>query len=271
MNLNEMMDMYAEEGLTRELAAARVCQDVVLKAISIGPLNRNVTIKGGVVMRSITNNNRRATRDIDLDFIHYSISDESIRLFVEKLNCIEGLNIAISSEIKELKHQDYHGKSIEVTITDDYGNIVSSKIDIGVHKDLDVEQEEYCFDVCMDENGASLLKNTVEQAFTEKLRSLLIFGSRSRRYKDIYDMYYLRTVAKKSKILNLIDHYIFSDEGMRENTMQEILERVSHAFGDKQYLRRVDTSRQRWMDDDIKEITDGIVYFLTDLAAESRS
>lgn len=43
-----MIDMYMEDGLTRELAAARVCQDVVLKAISIGPLNRNVTIKGGV-------------------------------------------------------------------------------------------------------------------------------------------------------------------------------------------------------------------------------
>lgn len=61
MDINEMIDMYMEDGLTRELAAARVCQDVVLKAISIGPLNRNVTIKGGVVMRSITNNNRRAT------------------------------------------------------------------------------------------------------------------------------------------------------------------------------------------------------------------
>jgi hypothetical protein len=134
-----------------------------------------------------------------------------------------------------------------------------------VHKDLDVEQEEYCFDVCMDENGASLLKNTVEQSFTEKLRSLLIFGSRSRRYKDIYDMYYLRTVAKKSKLLNLIDHYIFSDEAMRETTMQEIVARVSGAFKDKQYLKRVDTSRQRWMDEDIKKITDAIVEFLSDL------
>ncbi len=61
MNLREMMDAYSEEGLTRDLAAARVCQDIVLKAIAEGPLNRNVTIKGGVVMRSLTHNNRRAT------------------------------------------------------------------------------------------------------------------------------------------------------------------------------------------------------------------
>ena len=99
MNLREMMDGYSEEGLTRELAASRVCQDIILKAIAEGPLNRNVTIKGGVVMRSITKNNRRSTRDVDLDFIHYSLDDESIRAFVQKLNCIEGLRIEMSDEL----------------------------------------------------------------------------------------------------------------------------------------------------------------------------
>ncbi len=100
MDLQKSMDMYYEEGLTRELAAARVCQDIVLKAVSIGPLSRNVTIKGGVVMRSLTNNNRRATRDIDLDFIHYSIGDEAIRVFVEKMNCIPDIKIEIIGDIK---------------------------------------------------------------------------------------------------------------------------------------------------------------------------
>ena len=106
MDLRQMMDMYYEEGLNRELAAARVCQDIVLKAIAEGPLSRNVTIKGGVVMRSITNNNRRATRDIDLDFIHYSIKDEAVRGFVHKMNCIPEIQIDIVGDIEELKHQD---------------------------------------------------------------------------------------------------------------------------------------------------------------------
>jgi hypothetical protein len=43
---------------------------------------RNATIKGGVVMRSLSKNARRAMQDIDLDFIRYSISDESIRQHV---------------------------------------------------------------------------------------------------------------------------------------------------------------------------------------------
>ena len=48
LNLQEMVDLYIEEGLTRILAEARVCQDIVLKAIASGPLNRNVTIVGAI-------------------------------------------------------------------------------------------------------------------------------------------------------------------------------------------------------------------------------
>lgn len=262
MNLQEMMDTYYEEGLTRELAAARVCQDIVLKAIAMSPLSRNVTIKGGVVMRSLTQNNRRATRDIDLDFIHYPIDDEAIRGFVQKLNHIPDISISIEGDITELKHQDYHGKSIAVAISDEFGTTVRSKIDIGVHKHLDIEQEEYCFDVCMDEEGASLLKNTVEQSFVEKLRSLLKFGATSRRYKDIYDMYYLKDIVDLGKWQKIMDELIFNDAGMRENAMNDVIRRVSTTFKDEQYLRRVSTSRQRWIDGDIHTIANGIVEFL---------
>lgn len=76
------------------------------------------------------------------------------------MNCIPEIKLEIVGSIEELKHQDYHGKSIKVRITDNEGTSVESKIDIGVHKHLELEQEEYCFDVCMDDEGASLLKNS---------------------------------------------------------------------------------------------------------------
>lgn len=261
MDLRNMMDMYCEEGLSRELAAARVCQDIVLKAIAVGPLSRNVTIKGGVVMRSLTNNIRRATRDIDLDFIHYSIEDDAIREFVKRMNCIPEIKIEIIGDIEELKHQDYHGKSIKVRIADKNGTVVESKIDIGVHKHLELEQEEYCFDVCMDEAGASLLKNSKEQAVVEKLRALLIFGVNNRRYKDIYDMYYLKDELKMDRFLRYIELLIFKDEGMRENEMDDIVRRIESCFKDKSFLKRISTSRQRWIDEDIEEIAEKIVAF----------
>ena len=265
MNLQELMDAYYEEGLTRDLAASRVCQDIVLKSISEGPLSRNVTIKGGVVMRSLTKSNRRATRDIDLDFIHYSLDDYAIREFVKRLNCIDGISIELDGSITELKHQDYHGKSIEVKITDEYGNTVKSKIDIGVHKHLEIDQDEYCFDVCLDDNGATLMKNTVEQSFVEKLRSLLRFGSNSRRYRDLFDMFYLMDLASAEKMLDMIRILIFDDPEMRENTMEDVIGRLNKTFEDEQYLSRVSGSRQRWIDNDIHEIVEGIMSYLKKL------
>ena len=262
MNLRDMMESYRKEGLTQELASARVCQDIVLKAIAQGSLRRNVTIKGGVVMHSITHNNRRATRDIDLDFIQYSLGDDAIRSFIEKLNCIPDITLRIDGGIEELKHQDYHGKRIDVAISDQYGTVIKSKIDIGVHKHLEIEQEEYCFDVCMDEEGACLLKNTAEQSFVEKLRSLLIFGVNSRRYKDIYDMFYLKEMVHDKKLRKVVDVLVFKDSGMRENSMDDICKRISAVFKDKQYLSRVSSSRQRWLDGDIHDIADGILNYL---------
>lgn len=60
INLDKMVDKYRDAGYSERNAGARVCQDIVLKAIARSNFGKNVTIKGGVVMRSITGNVRRA-------------------------------------------------------------------------------------------------------------------------------------------------------------------------------------------------------------------
>lgn len=52
-NLEELAAEVRSDGYSEINAEARVCQDIVLKAISQGSLSRNVIVKGGVVMRSI--------------------------------------------------------------------------------------------------------------------------------------------------------------------------------------------------------------------------
>ena len=88
MDLREETERIILEGYNEANAQAKLCQDIILKAISDSGMAKNATIKGGVVMRSISGNARRATQDIDIDLIRYSISDESIRSFISKLNCI---------------------------------------------------------------------------------------------------------------------------------------------------------------------------------------
>lgn len=262
MNLSVMVRKIQDLGYETDDAEARVCQDVVLKAISQSTLSRNVTIKGGVVMRSITNNIRRATQDMDIDFIRCSLSDESIDNFISKLNCIEGISVIRVGRIEELSQQDYKGKRIYIHIKDKHGNQIESKIDLGVHKHMEIEQEEYCFDIAFDDEGVSLLINTKEQMFAEKLRSLLKFGTFSTRYKDVYDIYYQCGKLDKEKLSACLGTFIFDDGGMRENNMSAIIKRLEFVFQDKTYKERVDKSDKRWLDDDIEEVFDRIIKYL---------
>lgn len=207
-DLEKLAEAVRNEGYSAINAEAKVCQDIVLKAIAESDFSRNVTIKGGVVMRNITGNVRRATQDMDLDFIRYSLDDESIRRFVKRLNCLEGITIEITGEIEELSQQEYRGKRVYVIIRDDTGHSFTSKIDLGVHKNIQIDQDEYCFDVCLDDVGASLLINSKEQIFVEKLRSLLRFGPLSTRYKDVFDMCYLSEYVDISRLMKCIHTYI---------------------------------------------------------------
>ena len=51
---------------------------------------------------------------MDIDFIRYSLADEAIDIFVEKLNTLDGIRIERYGNIQELKQQDYSGKRVYV-------------------------------------------------------------------------------------------------------------------------------------------------------------
>lgn len=54
MNLLDEIEKIKQDGYSEANAEAKLCQDIIIKAISQSSLNRNVTIKGGVVMRSLS-------------------------------------------------------------------------------------------------------------------------------------------------------------------------------------------------------------------------
>lgn len=265
ISLDEEIKKAIQEGFSEDNAAAKVCQDVILDAISRSQFNRNITIKGGVVMRSITKNIRRATQDVDIDFIRYSLADESIKQFVEKLNNIDGLKISLNGRIEELKQQDYHGKRAYINIEDSFGFQISSKVDFGVHKHMEIQQEEFCFDVALQDDGVSLLINSKEQMFTEKLRSILKFGTVSTRYKDIFDIYWLSKSVNKKKLRQCFDTFIYKDSRMKENSIDDIRKRIDFVLSNPKYRKKLTASKKNWLDKSDDEACDGIINFLSRL------
>ena len=248
MNLYEEIEKIKEQGYSEADAQSKLGQDIVLKAISDSGLARNATIKGGVVMRSISGDSRRATQDLDLDFIRYSISDESIRKFVEKLDCIDGLTIKLTGKIIELNHQDYKGKRINISLTDTEETTISLKMDIGVHNDLSIEQDEYAFDVGFQDDAISLLINSPAQMITEKLKSMLRFGIRNTRFKDIFDICYLSERVKPDQLSDCIKKYIFADPSLHVYSTNDITARIERMFNNPGYLAELKKSGKNWLD-----------------------
>ena len=82
MDLEDCVRKYIKEGYTINDARSKVSQDVILIKIAKSNFKNHITIKGGVVMHNMSNSLRRATRDLDLDFIKYSLEDSSIRNFI---------------------------------------------------------------------------------------------------------------------------------------------------------------------------------------------
>lgn len=60
-NIKELAVKIKEQGYNEESAEAKLCQDIILHLISKSRFKNNVTIKGGVVIKKLSNNNRRAT------------------------------------------------------------------------------------------------------------------------------------------------------------------------------------------------------------------
>ena len=219
-------------------------------------------------MYNISNNIRRATRDLDIDFIKYSLEDESIRNFIYSLNNDkDNIKIEIVGNIASLHHQDYDGKRVLIKISDKYGNSINTKLDIGVHKLFELEQEEYYFDLSLINKQINLLINSKEQIFVEKLKSLLKFGITSTRFKDIFDFYYLINNEKldKDKLIKYIDILIFQDENMRENTLEDINKRLINILNNRRFQSRLNTANNNWLEIPIKDVIDNILVYFSGL------
>lgn len=75
------------------------------------------------------------------------------------------------AKLKKLHHQLYDGKRVNISIIDNYNNYLETKLDIGVHKYFELEQDEYIFDFDIFDGSVSLLINSPEQIVCEKLKS----------------------------------------------------------------------------------------------------
>lgn len=262
MDLRKIRDVYIDDGLDFQNATARTCRDVVLTLISASHMADHVTVKGGVVMQQISGDKRRATRDLDLDFVRYPMTDEGIRAFIRTLCPADvDVRLEIVGPIDDLKHQGYHGKRVHLRVTDSTGTSMKTKLDLGVHDKLPLEQKELWFDTALQDEGVALMANSKEQVCAEKLRSLMHIGAASTRFKDVFDVYYL--LCREGVDADALDRamrvLVYDADDMRENSPADAYARLSRVLNDRRFLRNLSNARNNWLGANVDKVVTGIL------------
>lgn len=82
------------------------------------------------------------------------------------------------------------------------------------------------------------------------MRSLLLFGARSMRHKDVFDIYYrLRIKEIDVGILNSCTAKgVFGNESMHEESWADVRARLEKVFEDRCYVRQLSGARGNWLE-----------------------
>lgn len=166
-----------------------------------------------------------------------------------------------------MHHELYSGKRVNILITDNYNNVLETKLDIGVHKYFELEQDKYIFDFALLDRSISLLINSPEQIMCEKLKSLLKFGIRSTRYKDIFDLYYLinNNILDKNRLFKYIELLIFKDENITQKTINDITVRMKSILNNRKFISKLDNARSNWINMSIDNVVNSIISYFGSL------
>lgn len=96
--------------------------------------------------------------------------------------------------------------------------------------------------------------NSREQIITEKTKSLLRFMTRNTRYKDVFDIYYLKDNVNLEKIQYCISKYIYGDGTLSVNNIDDVISRLEMVFSDKSYFKEINRSRKNWIGVDVEKV-----------------
>ena len=268
INLIELVNKYVEDGYNEIYANAKVAQDIILRYLFKSEYKDHITLKGGIVMYNLTQDKRRATIDIDLDLIRIYLADDNLYKIFTSYK-LRGIDLYINiNEITNLKHQDYKGKRIPIIIRDTFNNEINTKIDVGVHTEYNINQDELCFNTCIDNENITLFVNSKEQIFVEKIIPIIKFGSLSTRYKDYYDLYWLikNGNLNKDKVIKIMNDKIFNIGINNINSIEKLINLIENILSDEKYLKKLNDRKNNWIEIDNIKLKKELIEYLNSIS-----
>jgi len=267
MTIQERVTLYQSQGFQADQAKAHAAADIILLKIGSSKASSYVTIKGGMLLYNLTKNARRATTDLDFDFIRYSLDDVSLKAFIRKLDSLhDGIHVFSEGKFQTLKHLDYQGKRVVLRLKDASMELMI-KLDIGVHTFSAIAQSHLLFSCGSGNGGGVLLQvNPNEQIFVEKIVSLARLGPISTRFKDIYDLYYLvsKGLLERAKTAEYLDLFLQSGHYPFQ-TKSDLYLRIEDTLKNPIFSADARKPSNNWISDSYEKVCSTLLDFLFDL------
>lgn len=263
MHIDDLLSKYSQRGYSLNDARNLAAEQIILEKIERSEFCSKVTLKGGIVMFQITNYERTVTKDIDIDFMKYPLTEPSIYNFIDCLNKInDGFKLDIITKPTHLHHEDYSGFRVFVRIVDKNKSLINFKLDIGVHPYYEISQK-YLEYSCFDEGRSLLLMvNSCEQIFVEKLIALAKIGESTTRYKDIFDIYYLIVNRKiHTGIVRKMIRFYLSHMNKEYDT-NVFKNDILNVLNNKMFLSKLINMKSYWLNEDLNKIIQTIKDYL---------
>lgn len=171
------------------------CQEEFIRRLSKSKYNKNLILKGGFLLYTISDFSTRPTIDADYLLRDYSNDLESIVKLLEDIIKSPDRNEFIKIEIKNLypinERKEYHG--VRANLIGRIGRTITPfSIDFGVGDIIVPSSVERTLPVILPEfENPIVLTYSLESTISEKLDAIIILMESNSRMKDFFDIYYL--------------------------------------------------------------------------------
>jgi hypothetical protein len=264
-SLDFLFRQIFQEGDDPERIRQKVCQDIFIsKLSSVDWLSNKVVFKGGIVMYELTKGKRGYTKDIDIDFIHFPISEDGANDFIEKINASPLFFSNISVKIQnteELHHKNYHGRRVILDFIDEEGTVYPLSVDIGVHTDQVAMPLAHPYEIRVKGVSVHILFDANELSIVEKLTPFALQGTDNDRYRDLFDAYWRLKFAKHDipSIVQIFDEKLLFTRNFTSRT--PAVEVITKTLQDKAYQAEL-KKEINWTDETVENICSYITDFL---------
>lgn len=195
--LAKLKNKSKEQNIPLQQLLNLFCQEEFIRRLSVSNYNKNLILKGGYLLYSISGFTTRPTVDADYLLRSHSNDVESIEKLIKKIISLPNKDNFIKLEIRSLELineiKEYQG--VRVNLIGSIGRTRTPfSIDFGVGDIIVPSSIERTLPVLLPEfEKPKVLTYSLESTVAEKVDAIISLMEASGRMKDFYDIYYLAT------------------------------------------------------------------------------